>query len=93
MRVDINTSAVRALVREPEVQRRTRQVAESVASAARRKAPVRTGRLRDSIKVIPDPDTPGAYRVVMAWWGIFPEFGTEHESPKPFMRPAASLNK
>lgn len=52
-------------------------------------APVKTGRLKNSINLF--PQLPGATSYVLAdgvEYGIYQEFGTHKMSPQPFFRPA-----
>jgi HK97 gp10 family phage protein len=75
------------------VKEEVKHVAEEIASDAASRAPVKTGTLKNSITTIPDPHVPDGYRVVMEWYGIFPEFGTVRQPAQPFMRPAADAHR
>lgn len=64
---------------------------DKVAEAARNSAPVRTGRLKGSIRV-----TKGAHRVEIEateYYAQFVEFGTSKMAPEPFMEPALAANE
>jgi HK97 gp10 family phage protein len=64
---------------------------DKVTDAARSSAPVRTGRLKGSIRV-----TPGAHRVEVEateYYAQFVEFGTSKMAPEPFMEPALAANE
>lgn len=72
--------------------------AEAIADAARDRAPVRTGTMRDAIKVrrsIPRPGVARAEVYIDAddfegdFYPPMVEFGTEDTPAQPFMRPAA----
>ncbi|NWG09034.1 MAG: HK97 gp10 family phage protein [Nitrososphaerales archaeon] len=58
------------------------EAARLIAQKARGKAPVRTGRLRDSIKVV------GERVEVQAVYGSYVEYGTGKMEARPFLRPA-----
>ena len=87
-----------------EVKDALRDSVEAMAADARSKAPVRTGKLRDSIEVI-DYNEPGfvGYRVVAdarsetgkynAPYAHMVEYGSVHnEPPQPFLIPALEEN-
>ncbi len=67
-----------------------KEMAEEVVDAAQGFAPVRTGRLRDSIAVISVTDTE-AIIGAGAPYAAFVEFGTMHMAARPFMRPALAF--
>ena len=72
---------------------------EPVASAAASQAPVRTGKLKVSIGVSRTAKSPtkrGQAQVYIGSTGSFGhlvEFGTGHQAPQPFMRPALDSNR
>ena len=61
-----------------------------VQGAARRFAPVDTGRLRSSILVVPGRDSRGYYVEVgtRVAYAPYVEYGTRHSGAQPFLRPA-----
>ena len=72
--------------REPELRRALREAAEQAAQVARQRAPVASGRLRDSIGV---EETEEGFRVVAdVDYAAFQEFGTERNRAHPYLRPA-----
>ncbi len=75
----------------------TEEVAQMLLAEARRRAPVRTGKLRDSGRVVEDKkeSRPGraAYRVCFEFYGKFQEYGTSRHAAQPFLRPAADMLK
>lgn len=87
MHINLNPKAIAAL--SSLTKEEIHHVADAIATDASSRAPRHSGRLADSIHAIPDPDQHDAYRVVMEWYGIFPEFGTVRQPAQPFMRPAA----
>lgn len=65
---------------------------------ARRLAPRRTGHLARNIDIEVVSDGPSAAVAGIgpnksAWYGIFPELGTKHQSAQPFLRPSFDANK
>jgi HK97 gp10 family phage protein len=65
---------------------------ELVARAAKERAPVRTGKLRDSIGV--RRERRGTYSVGPGeFYGMFVEFGTSHNSAHPFMVPGLEQSR
>lgn len=79
------------------VQRALKSVAEECAADARRRAPVRTGKLRDSIEVGPLQRTSRGYKievVATAPYALYVERGSKH-NPKPahYLRRAARGGK
>lgn len=88
-----------ALSQQPKAKKQLRELANKVRDDARRMAPVKTGALRRSIKVVNsyDPETKTVtYRIgwdkKIAWYGALVEFGTEKQRPQPHLRPAAHRN-
>lgn len=87
---------VRGTAREL-IAERIEQAAERVKQEAKRRCPVRTGRLRRSIDKVQQGelawivtyavDDPGAY------YGLFVELGTRFMSPQPFLGPALEAEK
>lgn len=66
----------------------TQQSAGRIAATAKRLAPVRTGHLRDSIEAIKGSG-PFSYDVVAgAEYAAYVEYGTRHNAPHPYLRPA-----
>lgn len=63
-------------------------VGHAVLDAARQKAPVLTGALRDSLEEIEDPDG-GVLVGTDIPYAPFVEFGTSNMAAEPFLRPAA----
>lgn len=76
-----------ALEREirPQVDRELERAAEAGAEDARRRVPVDTGRLRDSIKVARTAN--GARYGSDVDYALFVEFGTVDTPAQPFLRP------
>lgn len=93
----INSKVIMAAVsQQPKAKKQLRELANAVRDEARRLAPVKTGALRRSIKVVNsyDPVTKTVtYRIgwdkKIAWYGGLVEFGTEKEKAHPHLRPAA----
>jgi HK97 gp10 family phage protein len=81
-------------IREEALERTLRAAAESILEAARARAPVRTGRLRQSLAVGQVAKDAKASKGAGVFIGStsphahFQEFGTAHHPPKRFMRPA-----
>lgn len=68
------------------LNRATYDAARGIASSARRRCPVDTGALRESIDV---SKTPKGYKVVVGKeYGAYVEYGTRHMMAQPFFRPA-----
>lgn len=75
--------------------------AEAVAAEARRLAPVKSGRLRDSIAVTTGRDDEGVYGDVSADatdekgrpYPLFVEVGTQDAPAEPYLRPALDALK
>lgn len=71
---------------------------ESVRDDAARLAPRRTGKLSREMMIeaeVTDPRNSATVRVGPsedAWYGIFPEIGTIHQPPQPYLRPALDQN-
>lgn len=91
VRVTVDPAAIKALESDPGVLAGVADVAEAAARVMRNRAPKDTGEGAESIHVEPDPDDPGSR---IGWdpdhfYMAFPEFGTEHEPARPFMRPTA----
>ena len=73
-----------------EIDALNRETAHKVAFLGRQYAPVRTGRLRNSIQVQPSGRFRDQYVVgVGAPYGKFVEFGTRRMRAQPYLRPAA----
>jgi HK97 gp10 family phage protein len=91
IRVTVDQSALGSLDSDPGILAAVEQVAEAAAELMRKRAPKDTGEGAESIHVEPDDDEPG-FRI--GWdpdhfYMLFPEFGTEHQPARPFMRPTA----
>ena len=91
IRVVVDRAALDSLATDPGVLAGVEQVAEAAAGKMRGRAPKDTGEGAASIHVEPDPDDPG-FRI--GWdpdhfYMLFPEFGTEQQPARPFMRPTA----
>lgn len=88
-----------AISQAPSVKKQVRAVAAEIRKEARRLAPKNTGNLRRNIAVenVYDPKTGMVeYHVgwnKKAWYGGLVELGTEHEPPRPHLRPAADKFK
>lgn len=67
------------------------ETAEAVAAEAQARAPVDTGRLRNSIQARAT-DT-GAEVVVGAEYGAFVELGTTDQRPQPYLTPAVESER
>ena len=66
--------------------------ARTIESSAKRRVHVRSGRLRKSIQR--EKIAFGKHRVIVgAFYGIYEEYGTRHEPPHPFFRPAVAEAK
>ena len=67
------------------------QAAEATEMRAKSMAPVRTGRLRESIHI----EGSGNEREVVADsdYALYVEFGTSSQAPQPFMFPAGDLGE
>lgn len=64
------------------------KLAEDIAADARRNAPVDTGRLRNSIEVVPVDDKTVSV-VATAPYAAHVELGTSDTRAQPFLKPAA----
>lgn len=74
--------------------------AQRIADRAKAAAPVRTGRLKESIDTRAAPEqatgrAAGGYRrdVVAEWYWFLQEFGTVNQAARPFMIPAAEAER
>lgn len=92
----VRPELIAALSQVPEVKKQVRRVGAQIRDEARRNAPVRTGRLRKSIKVdnVLDRQTGQVVHRVgwdkeIAWYGPLVETGTENAPAQPHLRPAA----
>jgi HK97 gp10 family phage protein len=69
---------------------------ELLADEIRRRAPVDTGQLRDSVRVAPagreGTDVHGEI-VIDEYYAVFEEFGTSDRPARPFMRPAVEATR
>ena len=68
--------------------------AHLIADAAKQRAPVETGELRDAIHVDTQPE--GVYVIAgdnKVFWGHLVEHGTSHSAPEPFLVPALEANR
>lgn len=76
-----------------DARRALRVGAAVIRNNAMARAPVRTGNLRRSITV---EDGPGAAEVNIGtdvFYAPFQEFGTSHNPPRPYLRPAFDENQ
>lgn len=66
--------------------------ARVIAAEARQRVPVETGELKKSIRMFSERNRKAGERTAYAgtrlFYGRFVEFGTVHQSAKPFLRPA-----
>lgn len=92
----VDQRAIGALTQVPEIKRQVREVGKAIARDAKQLAPVRTGRLRRSIKVENsyDPATGIVTFHVgwdrrIAWYGGLVETGTEDTRQQSHLKPAA----
>lgn len=93
---NIRPEVITALTRVPEVAKQVREAAVVIRDDARRRAPVRTGALRRSIKVeraFDETTRRVSYHVGwdrrIAFYGPLVELGTEDTAARPHLRPAA----
>lgn len=71
---------------QSEVDKLTDEWATTVVRVAEMKAPMRTGRLKRSIKKV---STKGGYTItVNAPYAVYVEYGTRHRAANPFFKPA-----
>jgi HK97 gp10 family phage protein len=81
-------------IREESLDKTLRAAAEPILEAARARAPMRTGRLRQSLAVGLVTKDAKASKGAAVFIGStsplahFQEYGTRHHPPQPFMRPA-----
>jgi HK97 gp10 family phage protein len=81
-------------MRDPEelygvaARKRCLEVADQVADEAGRRAPVESGRLRDSLKAVPTAE--GAEVFAVDYWK-YVEYPTRDTKPQPFIRPAVEI--
>jgi HK97 gp10 family phage protein len=73
---------------QPSLNRYINRCADNVAEDAKRKAPVRSGALRDSIKKEPGSIPLELKIVADVPYAIFIEYGTYKMSAQPFLQPA-----
>jgi len=76
---------------DPKINEGLRIVGENIVNDARMIAPVKTGRLRDSIGAI-------VYGNILevhagAEYAAYVEYGTSLMTPRPFLRPAFEMNR
>ncbi len=94
MSVSFRTNSVEMdrLLHDPDgpVGRELERIATKVESAAKRKAPVDTGRLRASIHHEGFEDAAGLGQRIGSdvEYAIYQEVGTRHQTGKPYLRPA-----
>lgn len=92
MRVKVTslTSKFKEGVVEKRTQKVLRESAHEIASVAEQLAPKRTGALAESIHV----EETDAIRVVVGKsYGKYPEYGTVHQAPQPYLRPAVNAER
>lgn len=76
----------------PKVSAAVKVSAETIAEDAGAAAPVGpTGELGQSIEA--RNEGVAEYGIYAAWYWFFPEFGTAHSAPEPYMLPAVEANK
>lgn len=66
------------------------QLQESIASRMAKLAPVRTGKLRNSIRPLPVVQTPQGVQAPITYipYGIFPDLGTKYQKAQRFTQRA-----
>ncbi len=74
-------------------KKRSLEMAEETAELAKTFAPVKTGALRDSIKVESNRRTGEAHVVVGVDYGVVAEYGRYNRASHPFMSPAVEIVK
>ena len=72
------------------VARALEQVGLAAEGHAKAKCPVDTGRLRNSITHVVDPDGHGVSIGTNVEYGRYVELGTSRADPQPFLNPAAT---
>jgi len=87
IRVEFNNFDAWAARLPGQCQEILKDVTEQVAADAKTDAPVKTGKLRDSI--ITEVQAKQGLVKVMKFYGLFIEYGTKKMAAKPFLRPAA----
>lgn len=89
----VNLEQLRAYKRKLHygVPRAQQRVAGWTANEMRQRVAVRTGALRDSIRVVQDGDD-WAIRIGMVYW-VFVEFGTRYMAAQPFVYTALEAAK
>lgn len=88
--IRLDPDAVNNLVNSSEVGAHLLQVGLQVETAAKRLAPVDTGRLRSSITTNMHVDSEGPVVVIGTDvdYAVYQEFGTSRQAGTPFLRPA-----
>lgn len=89
----VNQGAIDAIIRGPFAKDLEKKAIQ-VESAAKRLAPVDTGRLRGSIShSAPKVDGKGLYILIGSdvEYAIYQEFGTRYMGAQPFLRPALDV--
>lgn len=86
-RIDINKAGVDKILHD-SVKALLTNAAKVGADGARRRAPVDTGQLRDSIEHGYDEATNTAWYGASAEHAGFVELGTRYMAPQPYLRPA-----
>lgn len=83
-----------------ELKEATKEGAEIVAESARRKVPVKTGALRESIKVKASKFAGGGHIIeaqgkgdFQKYYASFVELGTFKDKAQPYLRPALHQNR
>lgn len=91
-RLELDEDAIADLASDAEAEELSQEVGDQVAEQAAAFAPKASGAGAESIHAEVDVDDTSAYADV-SWdpdhfYMGFHELGTEHEPPKPFLRPA-----
>ena len=85
-RYEIDMRGIDELENSEQMRVMLRKVAEAAAEGARRRAPVDTGRLRDSISS--EDETGRAWYGTDVDYALFQELGTRYQPAQPYLRPA-----
>ncbi len=93
--VSIDTRGLDALLAgwDDGVERVVEKVAYDVLADAQRRAPVRTGYLRNSGQVEPAEDRFSRYIHFRAGYAAYVEYGTRRMRPQPYLTPAVERHR